>query len=750
MSNYNCNIYTYNNLKMLTINDESIEKKSEILVIVVDSTYADCELFMSISMYIDNMKNIIDYKKIVIVTYNEKIVINVVESDIYYTMEKIFDQMNICDTSIIVDCLNEFIDNMNFLEINNYITRFIVFTLEDVNNELKKILAMSEKIKIYHYNYSDSKKVADGNIINISYEPYKFIYTIIQNDIYNFGECEILIKGQIYGIANSIIKKNKKQYKMYFTSDTDIIKINNCEVVCKNIKNLDTTELIDYYMSGIEFITTIDVNQDNYDKLRTMLNIIDKLKKDICNYGDMTNEKRSKIKCGTYMCQTVLGHMIDITITSEKNELGNNLNKMLINNKKTKNMKNIYKFYNRIINNKKGNIQIINNIDQEFFDTYDNLIDDSSNTPFDESCETFKSLMTMSSWYDELKDSSCMGMLIKLNTDSNVKFGYWRCNPKITEITTTCMPITDYIDTVITYFDNNNIDTYDLNDQDIITGTGVGTANAVIPLYIHKSHWSIAKQYLPYVLGIILTNNPFGYTDSHINYIYYLLSDMSMKTLTTLNLSTKWIKVYIALMRTCSEISYEKKYNIKKLVTNYLKKNDQTVNTGILLGQLLSSACIVSKAIGEDKIKQLCENMYTAFIKHYFNKNYNRTKYKMSDENSRGKYIGKMVFNFNKNQRIQNEIRIVISFYKMYKIIKDVIEKCSGYIKFLELLENNYGNIPDNICDDIIKKIKQTFYSYNDLLDAMGKTGDINEIIEMHIKKYIEEDNEKTSKKIDL
>src|SRR5437773_1537182 len=100
----------------------------------------------------------------------------------------------------------------------------------------------------------------------------------------------------------------------------------------------------------------------------------------------------------------------------------------------------------------------------------------------------------------------------------------------------------------------------------------IGDANAIIPLYINKNHWKIIKIYLKQTLELIISYNPFIYSDNHKNLFFIVFLEMINKIFEKDFLNEKFIKCLICLLRTCAEICFEEKFNygIKNLIFKYL------------------------------------------------------------------------------------------------------------------------------------------------------------------------------------
>ncbi|AYV81221.1 MAG: hypothetical protein Harvfovirus21_18 [Harvfovirus sp.] len=331
---------------------------------------------------------------------------------------------------------------------------------------------------------------------------------------------------------------------------------------------------------------------------------------------------------------------------------------------------------------------------------------DIGNDKLSQSREFFNSMITLSDWVDELTIGNATGLLINVSYDILCLVGVTGAKPKIHSVSMTFLSTKDYVDSVINSFRNAGVN--DINKVNVISGEIVGTNNALIPMFICKEHWVIASVQLENMLGIALGNNPFAFADSHMNFMFYLLSDITRKTYLE-QINDKWIKTYCALLRTCAEISYEKGYHkgLKKLLRNKdLGQRKRPFDNDVLFGQILSTGC----SIRLNELIALCENIYMNLFKStigiYYDKNY--LEYLLTVDND----IEQMTEFV--SSKLSHEIEVILFNYQMCLIMKEVYRECGGFMKFLKLLDDNFG-----VCDNLlVGKIADRVKKYEGVKDA--------------------------------
>ena len=323
-----------------------------------------------------------------------------------------------------------------------------------------------------------------------------------------------------------------------------------------------------------------------------------------------------------------------------------------------------------------------------------------------------------------------MGLLLKLSSNNLAKTGVFRNNVTIQNITNTYLSVIDFINTTTNYFDKNiNTVFGDLNKKNIIEGVVIGEANAVIPLYINKYHWIIAKKYLEPILGIIISHNPFNFTDGYKSLFYSIFSDMTRRLFSSNkeNLSHNFIKTYMAYFRTCAEICFENKYNhgIKKLVSMYLSdplkriSKDNYVYDKIC-SQMLCTGYILDDANMKILILYIIEELIRINICDY-DELYIDYVLKL-DKKEIDNEITNMINVINK--KISVGLESLVSFYKMNKIIDEIIKTNVTYGQFIRQIDENYGLISNDMSNKIFKMIENnTNYEITNLEELYTSIG---------------------------
>ena len=349
-----------------------------------------------------------------------------------------------------------------------------------------------------------------------------------------------------------------------------------------------------------------------------------------------------------------------------------------------KNSKLRFKFNLRLLDNRtKTNINIENSMEiTETNQSFEIKEDDV----FEDSCELFSSILTLSNWYDEVIENSAIGLMIEKNLSQKSIMAYNEI-PSITNITFNFMSTQDFISELENDYKNNNkTGNLDLSSISLINDSSFGSINGIIPLYINKIHWKIAKKHIPKLYGIMFTNNPFGYTDKHLNINYYILILYCNDIIS--NPIEKNIKIFIALQRTCCEITYEKKYNIKKLVNNYVcsTQKGSDYSNMIMIGQILASSCLTSKINNKFNIDGMCKKLINDNV----------------------------------------DVFTLFCFVKMFSILRK-ITKNVGFKNFLESIDKTHSNYDcsnikkeiGNIYDKIKKNNTYTIYEQDILLESI-------------------------------
>ncbi len=153
-------------------------------------------------------------------------------------------------------------------------------------------------------------------------------------------------------------------------------------------------------------------------------------------------------------------------------------------------------------------IGIINN------DNFIKIHDTNITIQFSDSLELFESSITLSNWYDEIKNNCALGILFTFESTNLTKKGIHGFG-NIGNITNMFMSLTDFIGNANEYFSHNSLNFGDLNDAEIVKDGVFFSANAILPIYIHKQHWTVAKLYMKPILSMIQSHSPFSYVKAH-------------------------------------------------------------------------------------------------------------------------------------------------------------------------------------------------------------------------------------------
>jgi len=127
---------------------------------------------------------------------------------------------------------------------------------------------------------------------------------------------------------------------------------------------------------------------------------------------------------------------------------------------------------------------------------------------FIKSLEQYTSGISLSNWYDEYENCSCLGLLVNIQTEFSDRMG-WTTDTINVKATNTLIG-RDQIYDGHEYFWNQNksLDNGKMQ-KNLISGSGIGTGNSLLPLYINRFHWYYAKNYLEEQISISITQNPY-------------------------------------------------------------------------------------------------------------------------------------------------------------------------------------------------------------------------------------------------
>lgn len=731
----------------LNINLINNEKPKEILILVIDNKSLRNELNyinQNLPRLIKRNSLFIDFTEIILIYSLPSITHKIINIDnIYTSMSKIirtsvnyngndylqdlytylFDIINDKKSSKI-NCL--YISSANMFNVNGNI-------LEMMNNCMSNSNFIYYDFNIYNYledlNYYNINEKNDYSLFNDFIKT--FYFGKVNLDSINL---ELINAKFIVNNNNRLDMLSKYCYCLIEKTDnnncTIKMQIKNDNLVMEKdiIINEDLDDSID-----LEYLEYTIENLSNNMNKNEIIPHIENMKNMI---SDITNtaqtEGRTEILRNLVWINRYLKNIsqIDLNEILEENKVNNNIIKFALKSENTIKFPRLKdKFKQRIINNK----DLIDKVDQVF-----NLNNDVNtflenhlycqDQNFIKSCETFYSVITVTNWFEELQNGSSMGIMIKIKTEDMAKLGIIGSKVEVQEITLSCIPIKDYIESIIIHFDKNNNDYGNLNNKEIFKGNGIGSSNAVVPLYINKHHWEQAKKHIPYVLGIILAHNPLGYTNNHINFMFYLLSNMTRRSfIENEYMSIMWIKIYMSLLRTCSQIAYEKKYHkgIKSIINNYITNPYKRLlcrlfDNDIIIGQILCTGI----KLDEKKLYEFVELMYEDCIRRKVITNYDLNYLKflqniIDKDEQIEKEINELIEYIDENTKYVTEL--LISLIRMYNIIRELTNSVGGFIKLINMMDNNYGVLSEDLCYKIFNKIKKFDHvTYQNLYDEIN------------------------------
>jgi hypothetical protein len=528
----------------------------------------------------------------------------------------------------------------------------------DIVNECCKLLKVNFSNEVVMFTHFLESHPLFKNITDYS-NTILHVVNDVNNDIFmpNLEKHNVNIDLLSTTLLHTELQKfniNTDEYHCFFVKNgIEKIQIND-EIVTmpSNIKNLTHYNDI---LNAIEFTLEIIKNSDTINKDLYLL-----MRDILLQY---INIEIGEIK---YHSIVLYYHLKKYYLKIFNNLEHNPTSKIFIEyfNNSIKSNKNKKMNQNIIIKN----MELLNNINQR--SDVENITNNNFNNNFNNSCDFFNSTITLTNWFEEVQDNNGLGLLITITKN------------KVDATTITYISLIDYLLTTMNYFEKNKNLTYgNLYGNKIINGMGIGSANALLPLYINKYHWRIVKKYLPLLLGIIMESNPFTYTKNDENIYFSLFNDMTIKLFDSHKqfLNEKYIKNYIAFLRTCAEICFERKFNrgIKTCISSYINNPINNFDYGKICAQAIVTGFLMSKQNTSEFIIKILNNLI---------KNIPTDKV---------------------NEKLQYEFKFLLSYYKINFIFQQIIDSFGSYSKFIKSLEENYGLIDDITCNKMIYLINQ-------------------------------------------
>lgn len=456
-----------------------------------------------------------------------------------------------------------------------------------------------------------------------------------------------------------------------------IFKLYNIYLSYSGLNNKESTKLFvnsffSYYLKMLEKLSKITYNYIVPSYLKGVLNII----------KEWNNISRS----------------IPLTNVSEIDNFVHKMSVKHITHKK------YLKMINKLSNNNDIS-QFKNNIDsiiEEIITETNNLDEDD----IEKSLEIYHSTQSLTNWKDEIQEKSCIGILVNMHVPNHCRTGSNLDDIQFNSVTSTFMSISDYI-TILCSPENSKF-TGNLNSENILDDPILGSGNFVLPIFINKYHWQIAKCYLPILLGLGISNNMLVHTEK-MNHIYYsVLKCVTHKLFCGDDqLSSNLVNIWIVLFRTCSELSFNNRFHkgIEKHISNMLKIKTQ-LKCNIIFGQLLSVGFSINNLWFEMVELYLSNNLKKIITKE--NNTLILSEMIKNNDESLNDELDHVIQRINEHlTEIKENIITVYSGLQLIKILK---EKSHGFVKFLKDIDTKSGVLSDDvekIILDFSRKIKK-------------------------------------------
>ncbi len=161
-----------------------------------------------------------------------------------------------------------------------------------------------------------------------------------------------------------------------------------------------------------------------------------------------------------------------------------------------------------------------------------NSIDEliKSDPLFNKSLDQYMSQISLSNWYEEYENNSCLGLLVNVQTDFSDRMG-WTTDTINVKITNTLIARDQIYDGHDYFWSQNNcLDTGKMQTN-LISGSGIGSGNSLIPLYINKFHWEVAKKYVEEQISISITQNPYLFKPIMLGIYFHILIKIISETI---------------------------------------------------------------------------------------------------------------------------------------------------------------------------------------------------------------------------
>lgn len=727
----------YKNYSLLKNNEKHNTKKSKNkLIIVIDNILIDNGIMANYKIIelIWRLKNRNFYNEITIYKVNpiiEKYVVN--EKSFFKDILKILlDESYLTQTHYTIPLYCTIVKESLYKNIENgFENTMILFNNslfmaddddEDIPDEFCATFQEMSEISNFTFYDINGTNHQFSKINHLNY--LNFYSDIIEDSFVNYYDFEKKLYAMhhrpVFDSINFSSKKTNTNFSMNIYTDKFLYvgkKIISNTIKEKELREFKKKHFLDYMYHTLDNFNIISIPTEKAD-LCTLSKIILIYKKEIKQrLPKKTQEKKLlqelfmiKLRCTEEKIIKAL-HNINEKINNDYNEL---IREYISNAKfNFKDSKMLDKYTTKLTKHDVKLEHIFNKkeLNTHFINKYKEIIEEEDDTykPFLDSLEIYNSNLTMANWFDEYTEQGTMGIILGVETNDYVKLGI---NNKLINITFTnnpYMPFKDYLESIMLTYRNNSDKIYgDLNEISVMGGTNNGVYNSIIPIYINKEHWELARKHMIPALGLSLAHNPIGYLDKYKKFPFFVLSNMTNEIFNSNSKlkSERFFQSYMALWRTCSQLALESGYHkgIIKYVNDFCNKTDiflhhnNTFELVTVFGQLL--AC--NTPLTSDQLNKFIMRYILKIIYYRIESNSRKiTSFKLDNTPIDAKNIYSCANVLKSiddailkiNNLIVNEYLYLINFLKMSKFMKSWIKSKGGYKSFVNYLDENYSAI---------------------------------------------------------
>lgn len=696
---------------------------------------------------------------------NNTFIINTIKRWFCYELNNIFNSNNdgvenkitIMKTGPTVQICRINLEKKNLIKVLNLIDgliykRYIEYpksNLKDIFEYLQKNNNPATKVILFSSINSLGFNVKNIELIDSITSQLGYVVTI-----YNMGKYPC-IKDIIKGIKEIYVDYRINKIEKIISKDHDIFTFKNFDLnLLKPIEFMNINEyvtendFISKYLSvlynlELYILSTEKIEDDILSNIKSIMrfNIWKHVKNiKVCNIIRCFKNSLQKILDRKYI-KCPINVPIDI-IPSEYNE---------------SNIKYIMEFYQQIypkIINYNLDLNLKNFHIPSFYLTsepdfkkilnHKKIIKDSIS---DNSADFLTSNLTISDWVDEYNELNPFGFLIKFNIskfahkgliDENSTIVKWYPNLVVSSISNNCVSLNDYYQLVLAGLDDINENGFEdgeeykivsqkeslnLNEFIIIDKVN-GDANVLLPIYINKNHWNLAKLFWTYHMSFIFNTFEYNYNRKMDN-IYYIAL---LKNFNMLNDQSKYnnnlVRVFIYYLRTCIELMIENKYinsaqnEVIRIQNQLTTKPDSNIaimsnNENFRINSINYMIRIIQWIVSSNsKLENL--KIYLFDYRNNVIKDYIEDKYKLDywDNLKLKSYEDQeKELNILKYECVQENkslFDLEIDLIGMCELINSIY-KIKGFNQFIKFIDRNNGCLPinsDSILNcDIFKSI---------------------------------------------